>query len=633
MEKKQYIDIKIKRLECLNFKGFRQKSFDVSNFKTLICGRNASGKSTIADAFYWCLFGQDAHQSSKLTVKRIEDGKEVLNEPHSVRLTLEVDGVEKIYERQLLEVWTRPTGTEEKTLTSHKSRCLINDCEVTCSAFDKEISTLICSKDMFYTLSNPAIFTALKTDQQRQMLFALSKVRLEDVAAKNKDYQKLLDELKGASLDLYIKEVKSRKRAINKELDTIPVAIEAIKNVMPEEARPAKDVEIELNAMRAGGQSNAAAKIASEIAEKVNQANALLRKEYDIAMRDYDNTRQLYDKARNAQALQRSRLDELIRKRDNQCKVLTDGKQTTEQFLEGMRAQFRQLQSTLIKGDCVCPITNRACIDQEANSCWEHNASNANAEINKKLSELNEKAKIIKADSAKMHSELEAEIEQLNNQIDELKATVDADEMKLAEIKADFEKLEAPKQPTTLTAVDIEDCKPLIAKANDLAKGDTSNTDAIRTLAEELERANQRERSQMEIDKFKDREKELQRQLCEIEKREYLSESLSNEFTDAIEAEINAKFKLVKFKLFEEQLNGGKNPTCTATIDGVRFADLNTAAKINAGIDIINVLSEANGVRVPVFIDNAEAVNELLPCNSQTFELRVTTDDLTITNL
>ena len=85
MEKKQYIDIKIKRLECLNFKGFRQKSFDVSNFKTLVCGRNASGKSTIADAFYWCLFGQDAHQSSKLTVKRIEDGKEVAHKDYVSR--------------------------------------------------------------------------------------------------------------------------------------------------------------------------------------------------------------------------------------------------------------------------------------------------------------------------------------------------------------------------------------------------------------------------------------------------------------------------------------------------------------------------------------------------------------------
>ena len=194
------MNVKLQKIDIVNFKGFRKKTFDFDGNVT-ISGRNASGKSTIADAFYWCLFGTDANQSTKLTVKRVENGREVLNETHSVRLTMRIDDVQKIYERQLLEVWTRPAGTEEKTLTAHKTRCLINDCEVTLSAFDKEISTLICSKDLFYTLSNPATFAALKTDQQRAILFKLSTVKLSDIAQTKDEYKRLFDELKGYSLD------------------------------------------------------------------------------------------------------------------------------------------------------------------------------------------------------------------------------------------------------------------------------------------------------------------------------------------------------------------------------------------------------------------------------------------------
>lgn len=50
-------------------------------------------------------------------------------------------------------------------------------------------------------------------------------------------------------------------------------------------------------------------------------------------------------------------------------------------------------------------------------------------------------------------------------------------------------------------------------------------------------------------------------------------------------------------------------------------------AKINVGIDIINTLSTAYGVNVPLFVDNAESVTKLEATTSQIIRLVVSESD------
>ena len=90
---------------------------------------------------------------------------------------------------------------------------------------------------------------------------------------------------------------------------------------------------------------------------------------------------------------------------------------------------------------------------------------------------------------------------------------------------------------------------------------------------------------------------------------------------------INKKFKNIKFKLFKELINGGLEETCEIVKDGVTYSNLNTAAQINAGIEIINVLSEHYGVRSVIFIDNAESINKIADTDSQLVKLTVSEDN------
>lgn len=57
------------------------------------------------------------------------------------------------------------------------------------------------------------------------------------------------------------------------------------------------------------------------------------------------------------------------------------------------------------------------------------------------------------------------------------------------------------------------------------------------------------------------------------------------------------------------------------------YISVNNGAKINLGIDIINTLCEAYGVRVPLFVDNAESVTSIEPYDGQIIRLAVSEKD------
>ena len=112
-----------------------------------------------------------------------------------------------------------------------------------------------------------------------------------------------------------------------------------------------------------------------------------------------------------------------------------------------------------------------------------------------------------------------------------------------------------------------------------------------------------------------------------IEKMLYLMDEYSRYKTKFVEDSINGLFRIARFRLFREQANGGVEDRCDVVHDGVPYISVNNGMKINLGIDIINTLSVAYGVRVPLFVDNAESVTRLEQCGSQIIRLVVSEND------
>jgi hypothetical protein len=78
--------------------------------------------------------------------------------------------------------------------------------------------------------------------------------------------------------------------------------------------------------------------------------------------------------------------------------------------------------------------------------------------------------------------------------------------------------------------------------------------------------------------------------------------------------------------MFNYTIDGNAIETCVAMVNGVPFSTVNSAMQINAGLDIINALCDYYDVTAPIFIDNRESVNTLIPTKSQIINLVVTTD-------
>src|SRR5699024_3719139 len=130
------------------------------------------------------------------------------------------------------------------------------------------------------------------------------------------------------------------------------------------------------------------------------------------------------------------------------------------------------------------------------------------------------------------------------------------------------------------------------------------------------------------ISELKKQDKDLKDKNQEVERKLWLIDEFTRIKVSSIEKSINERFENVVWKLFDVQKNGAIAEMCEATYQGIEYSSgLNNGARINCDLDIVNTLSKALNLYSPVFIDNAESVNELIDIQSQTIELIVTEDE------
>jgi uncharacterized coiled-coil protein SlyX len=127
--------------------------------------------------------------------------------------------------------------------------------------------------------------------------------------------------------------------------------------------------------------------------------------------------------------------------------------------------------------------------------------------------------------------------------------------------------------------------------------------------------------------------REGNKELAKIQKHEMLIAKFWKLKVQMLDERLAEVFPGIRFRLFKPQLNGGEEPACDVLINGVPFTDANHAAKINAGLEIIEALGKHYQKKAPVFIDNAEAVLELRKFNGQVVCLNVAKGKLKLENL
>jgi DNA repair protein SbcC/Rad50 len=688
--------ITLKHISILNFKGIRELEFDFEK-NTNICGRNASGKTSIFDAFLWCLFGKDSSGRSDsanggFMVKTVgEDGEFIRNLDHIVTVILDIDGQEKKLCRQLKEEWSTVRGSTERKLRGNTTHYYVDGVEVNGNAGkDSYSSTInaICDEELFRQITNPAYFAQMHWQKQREMLIAIAgDVSLSEIANGRKEYDELISKMASIDAAEYKKRLGQMKRSIDDEMKSIDQQIAGIKVAMPKEsdmadARAEKklvedemkkiDAQISDVSMEQAERNEKKRAIVQEIGELqiksdriLSEANAGAEKEerqFNIELKKLrDIKSEKEDAVRSIVAKDKTRRDDAVRRIDENTRTVNDLKVKREKLI-GMWHNVNDRKFPQDEKSCdemLCPIGNGAPCTNEFI-------------IKKMMSEKDIQRKAFAAKKQEDMDSISKEGNECRKRIDAIFADIDAiqkeeDEAAIAASqeasKLDGEVKDAEMNITLLETrhnatvsdkkeirkEELPECikidKEIAAKRAEIEAIDSvTDEDSKLELNEQknalYERLNKAsatladieniKHAETEIDSRKNRINELSQEFANLDNEEYKLDELIHEQSDAIEERVNDLFKVVRFKLYEKQINGDEKPTCTSTVGGVRYADLNNAMKINAGIDIINAISKFTGVCAPIFIDNAESVNKLFDTDTQLVRLVVTHGELTI---
>ena len=136
------------------------------------------------------------------------------------------------------------------------------------------------------------------------------------------------------------------------------------------------------------------------------------------------------------------------------------------------------------------------------------------------------------------------------------------------------------------------------------------------------------------IAELEKREKVLAVKYERLQKGIYLCEQFMKAKTKLLDEKINSRFETLRFRLFIEQQNGGIADDCEALIPCesglVPFKSANHAARVNAGLELIDTLAEYYGVELPVFLDNSESVTRFRKTKAQLIKLVVSEADKTL---
>lgn len=637
-------EIKIKSMHLVNFKGIRDLEINF-NDQTTVAGRNGLGKTTIFDAFYWLLFDKNSDDRKAFNIKTLdESGVAIPRIPHEVSAILSVDGRELQLSKSYKEKWVKQRGSATEEFKGHDTVCLWNDVPLKNSEFCIRIESEICTEQVFKMLTSPSYFTSLKMDAQRAMLFRMAgDVTYEQIAEGNPDFAQLLADMSGKTTEDFKKEIANKKRKIKEEVDALPARID-------ERRRGAVDLgdEAEKQAELAEKQAEL-----EEIDHQLSDVFALAKANEEEALK---GAKAVFDLKCKADKRKRDIETEINRAYYEAVKANDEAQaemSATVAKLEGIRARKQQTEDFIAKledravklrgewnaedakqiefneTDFVCPVCHRPFDVAGIETKKAEMIRNFNEEKVKVLTNINTIGKQNKAqieakkeEVARMSgdiSECECKIETLKAKIVDVSRPdverVIAEDKELAQIEEQIRTAQSEAKPQTTC-----DNSAMIERKKEI----TAQVDALKRQLLMFDQRRENEARIAELEKMLTQQNQA---LADLEATEYDLQLFSKARVERLEERVNSLFTKVKFKMFNRQINGGETETCEPMVDGVPFADLNNAGKINCGLDIINAIIKAEGISAPIFVDNAEAVNRLFPVPAQTVRLVVSEDE------
>lgn len=650
--------IELQELTITNFKGVKYQLL-VPGKVTNVYGANESGKTTMYDAFLWLLFDKDSTDRSKFAIKNTVDTS--LNRAdHEVKATLQVDSRTITLKKVYKEVWEKKRGSEKAVFTKNEAQYYWNDTPCNMGDYQVRLSELI-KEEVFKLITSTRYFNEVLSWQRRRdaLLKLAGEITNEEVIdtisdksnrASFADLINLLNENK--TIEDIKKEYASKKRNLKDTLEHIPARIDELKRSIPEKqdfsviTANLKKKEAELNNIDELILNASKALQVKQTEQRTIQQNIFsLQRELDTIKNDLKTEIIRADKAGiqdidSANATIK-RLNYSLSSIESDIAKVTANITKYNDLRDKLRDKFDEVNERQLEyqeGVFACSTCKRPleATDIESKKDEMEKAFNT--------AKVDEKDKIReegKGYAAKV-TELEAQLTEYNQSKSDIQEQLETEESALVVLKANYtaprsvdDRLQeaiGSNSKYTETTAQIKELESQIKEEPQVDNQELLNkkkvvTAEVDAFKQALNTKTQIEAAEKRIKELESEESQLSQQLAQLEKTEFAVEQFTKGKMDLMESRIADKFKHVKFKLFDRQVNGGVVECCESMYKGVPYPELNTAGKVQVGLDIIDTLSHHYNISAPIFIDCRESVTWIPDTDSQIINLIVSPAD------
>lgn len=630
------MDLVINRIKISDFKGIRERTVDLNESFTKIEGPNATGKTTIATAFYWVFCNEDYELKSNPAVFPLN----VEEATPTVEIIFTIDGKPlRVCKTQTRKV--SKSGDVKKVATTNTYS--INDIPVSETDFQKRLTLLGVELEKFEMLSHPNSFMLSEKRDMRNILFGMAKTYTD------KDIADIIgpevEEAGNLLTDYKFEEVKAMQNATLRKITENYGKRGEIINARIEELEKSKvdidlaEVELHKNALKEKLAEND--KQRKQNIETQNNLDILQQKCMDLQF-------EISGKKNSLSAVKKENLEKLnkevterktdldmMAKRFNELK---SDKDLTTKRLSYAENELRVAEEMYSK-------TQNMAFDKQSETCPTCGQRLPEADIEKLLDNFNldKKKKVDKAskdiEEAKTLIEgYKKSLADLEQQIDKCKVEGKAvqdlyqEAIKKYQAYKDIPEDE-PTDDLKVKEIELADINKKIEqlKATYIPNLDLTEVNLREQLSEVDKKLAQGENN-VRIDErivwLRDKQREYEQNRANAEKVLYQLDIIQKRKNELLTDEINKNFKLVRWEFFKFQKNGEYAECCNVFCGDKELGSaLNTAMQIRAKIDICDSLQRFYNQHLPIWLDGGEALDsksqELLATDTQMILLAV----------
>lgn len=634
--------IKIKKLRLENFKCHSHLDLNFGGKNTNIYGDNATGKTSIYDALTWLLFGKDSHGNGEKNteIKPLNSAGEVRDHDAmtEVEVVLLVDGVEVSLRRTYKELWVTKRGFLDPVYDGNTSEYFVDGVPVKKYAFQEKVDSIV-PEDTFRMLTSVSHFAAgISWQQRRDILFNISGIMSDrEIMATNQQFAPLAEAMGSLSLADLKKKLLNEKKSYTGLRDELPARISECEKTVADLsgldfAKAKAEVDI-LNARKEqiSGDLLVLNRNSTLEDKKVELGNAKLELErLNVENKAFRADQERKQPDMGPLLIQQARLSQQLNLAKGRHDTATKELEKMDANIASCRERWMTVNGANRSVGTICPTCGQTLPETQIKAAQDK----VEREKRDALGDIEQMAnnyKSMRAAAEERQAQSLKEIDELQQAVNQVSADIKAAENNTAVIT------DMPTYAERYAAINS-----VIARVNDemyklsqdaqaagadlrqqLAKVNMEISDKMATLSKESMLAYSKQR----IEELKKEAAANAEHLQHIEMYLFLMEEFTRYKTNFVEDGVNKLFRIARFRLFREQANGGVEDRCDVVFDGVPYTALNSGAKINVGIDIINTLSAAYGVSVPLFVDNAESVTKLERSDAQIIRLVVSEND------